>query len=162
MRSGIVAQPPRPALAEVAAMTPEQRTAFEAQVLVPLRELATLSESVVVRARMLAGDDPLDRELLDGLEVAAARTRFAAELWAGQIAGAERALATGRAAVHRRHSILHDRDGERLLRAGENQTFYPYGYLFLADSLCYWERELVQARSAFQGTSGEVPPCFQL
>ena len=41
-----------------------------------------------------------------------------------------------------------------------NQTFYQFGYLFFADSLCYWDRELTQVGGILGSTSAIPLSCF--
>ena len=45
----------------------------------------------------------------------------------------------------------------RLLDRGINQTYYQYGYLRNADTLCFWNRELLQV-GAILGNTTETPP----
>ena len=40
-----------------------------------------------------------------------------------------------------------------------NQTEYQYGYLYEADTLCYWLRERVQVNNLLTGAGDEVPGC---
>ena len=40
---------------------------------------------------------------------------------------------------------LHDTHHRRLVDKTPNHTFYQFGYLYMADTLCYWQRELDQA-----------------
>ena len=49
--------------------------------------------------------------------------------------------------MHRRDGDLHDTHGKRLVDETTNQTTYQFGYLYMADTLCYWNRELMQVRS---------------
>jgi hypothetical protein len=39
---------------------------------------------------------------------------------------------------------MHDTHRRRLLDETPNKTYYQYGYLYHADFLCYWHRELDQ------------------
>ena len=68
-------------------------------------------------------------------------------------------LAEARTVVARRHADLHD-DDPRLTDAGQNYTLYQYGYLYFANSLCFWERERVMAANAVRGTATIPPGCF--
>ena len=113
--------------------------------------------------------DPFVAEVRDGLAIDAARARFAAALYgaaaaddASALAKADPYLDAARAVVARRHSALHDPDPASLLTRGRNPTLYPYGYLFEADTLCYWERERAQAAAALGVATAEAPPCFEL
>ena len=69
-------------------------------------------------------------------------------------------LGAAQQVVARRHGDLHDGLGAKLIERTENQTFYQYGYLFMADTLCYWNRELVQVENVLAGTSEAVPGCL--
>jgi hypothetical protein len=71
-------------------------------------------------------------------------------------------LDDARDVVERRHSHLHDTHRRRLVdKADEvenpNRTFYQYGYLYNADTLCFWRRELIQAQTVL-GLANEVAP----
>ena len=59
-----------------------------------------------------------------------------------------------------RHADLHDPHERRLVERVENQTLYPYGSLFEADTLCYWSRELAQAGAILQLTTDLQPDCL--
>lgn len=87
---------------------------------------------------------------LDGDEATAAK-RFA---------DAKALLDKARPVVKSRHADLHDNHGRRLLDKTGNQTFYQFGYLYFADTLCYWQRELDQLGKEL-GLSTAVPSsCF--
>ena len=73
---------------------------------------------------------------------------------------AEALLAEARVVVDRRHADLHDPRPERLLTHRANATIYNFGYLLRADQLCYWQRELSQARNALSGTSEPLSACL--
>jgi hypothetical protein len=68
-----------------------------------------------------------------------------------------RAVAEG--VVARRHADLHDPDPARLTGMLENPTFYDYGYLRHADTLCFWERDHVQVRNLVLGETTNDPGC---
>ena len=38
-----------------------------------------------------------------------------------------------------------------------NQTTYQFGYLYMADTLCYWNRELAQVKNQL-GDASVIPP----
>lgn len=65
-----------------------------------------------------------------------------------------------REVVDDRHDDLHDARGRRLLDKTANQTFYQFGYLYFADSLCYWQRELDQVGGLLGSTSVIPASCF--
>jgi len=103
-----------------------------------------------LRARfVLATYDATLAHLDGGPAAAAARIRDAQEL-----------LAQARGVVARRHGDLHDTHGRRHLDKTANQTFYQFGYLFFADNLCYWDRELVQVGGVLGSTTAIPPSCF--
>ena len=62
--------------------------------------------------------------------------------------------------VDDRHDDLHDAHQRRLVDATGNQTFYQFGYLRFADTLCYWKRELDQVNAVLGATSAIPSACF--
>lgn len=77
----------------------------------------------------------------------------------GWLEKADGFLAEGRATVAHRRTRLHDPDPKTILRNTANPTFYQYGYLREADSLCFWERERAQARVLILHTGDQIPGC---
>lgn len=73
---------------------------------------------------------------------------------------AEDLLDDARGVVGDRHDDLHDGHARRLLDRTPNQTFYQFGYLYFADSLCYWQRELDQLGGLLGSTSVIPASCF--
>jgi hypothetical protein len=61
--------------------------------------------------------------------------------------------------VARRHAHLHAPHPERLTKRVHNPTLYQFGYLFWADSLCYWERERVETARLLGLTGAVIPAC---
>ena len=171
-RLGIHSQPDRVSFQDLAAL--DSRTAFVTDVLTPLGDFA--AELTDLDARVIAlglADSPWSRELVDGFGVTAARTRFVhasyeaaiAHLDGGDVDAARSraltALADGHAAVQRRHASPHYTGSrDHLFGQPENATVYGFGYLRQADTLCYWERELVQLDSLLSGISKPVPSCY--
>ncbi len=170
----LVAQPGRPQFSQVRAFTVEERTAFRADVLARLQVLAEKQAEAQVEVESLTqelGDDPWFAEVLDGMTVTTARTRFVHALYSAVLQAAETGssgawldeaasqLAIGRSAVDRRHRALHDSDGRRLLLNRENATLYPYGYLREAQSLCFWNRERIQVEKLLLGSAESIPAC---
>ena len=114
-------------------------------------------------------DSRWGRELRDGFAVTTLRAQFVLATWEGVLdkvnggtgadgtARAEAALASAKAVILSRHADLHDRHGRQLLDQTPNSTFYQYGYLYMADTQCYWRRELIQMKNAL-GTSTETAP----
>ncbi|MCS6797236.1 MAG: hypothetical protein NZ898_01680 [Myxococcota bacterium] len=172
---GIVAQPLRPSLQTIATADAARLADFRARVLEPLDGFAARCEALASEVASLQAEDdsvtPWLEEMRDGFEVTALRARFAHRLWSAAAerdrARAESALAEAvslrdraHAVVQRRHAALHARDGMRLLARRRNATLYPYGYLRMAHELCYWDRELVEARNAILGESRAPDDCF--
>lgn len=172
-RRGIVSQPDRPEFSEVAALDADGRATFVSTRLGPLADLAaqlTGLDEALGRAGLPAGDAFLD-ELRDGFAVTAARARFIHALYAatvafadgggddGWLAKADDELQAAKRVVQRRHRQLFDPDARSILRDNDNPTFYKYGYLREADSLCFWTRELAQARRLMLQTGDVVPGC---
>lgn len=120
----------------------------------------------------LQGGGPWVSEVCDGIAVDAHRARFAHEVWgavlahaagegsAARLAAAEAELEGARSVVARRHAAMHDPDPASLTASRtRTHTLYQYGYLRDADTLCYWERELAQAKNAILGIAERVPAC---
>ena len=64
-----------------------------------------------------------------------------------------------RAIVARRHGDLHHRSSKIVAREA-NHTFYAYGYLHMADTLCFWMRELRQVETLAGLPSDAIPDCI--
>ena len=119
-------------------------------------------------------DSRWSRELVDGFASNRLRARYMQQQYHAAIAHlrgddaqanifvsrAEATLAAEADVVARRHADLHDTHGRRLVDATTNRTTFQYGYLFYADNLCYWKRELVQLHNLVDGTSTVEPSCF--
>ena len=170
--AGIVSQPERPTLADVWSMDEAERLALETAVVAPLGVLALDLEPWWASAELLArrNDNRWFREVRDGVAVTTLRARFVHAVWAGALASArgndpnaswtlaEAAMADAQTVVARRGADWHDPQGERWVAPDwDNPTIYDYGYLVRADELCFWERELLQARLAADG-KGDTPP----
>ncbi len=170
---GIFSQPDRHAFAEVVAMDDTARAGFVADVIEPLEALASATEAALARLRAAGApeDDRFFQELADGFEVDLHRARFAHAVWAAAVAraagepfephleAAAAAIDAGRVPVTRRHQDLHDPGADSLLGRNRNATIYQHGYLFYAKDLCYWQRELAEARAATAGTEERIPSC---
>lgn len=168
-RLGIWSQPDRLEFSEIAALSTSARAAFRDGVVARLgthaAELAALTEETAA----LDASDPVFAELRDGVAVTAARVRFIHALTAAAVAHgeggdaaswlqqADAQLEVARALVARRRSKLWDPDPKTILRNTPNPTFYQYGYLREADSLCFWVRERAQARNLIL-QAGELEP----
>lgn len=129
-----------------------------------LRELAALSlpssrwadelragfEIDALRARFVQATYEATLAQLDG-DLGVAQQRYA---------DAQGLLVRAHAVVLARHGDLHDTHGRRLLDKTANQTFYQFGFLYFADSLCYWQRELDQVGGILGSTSVIPASCF--
>lgn len=170
---GIVSQPDRITVDDLAAGA--DAAAFRTQVLAPLEAYAGVLDEL--GGRLEAAPLPQGRwtaELRDGVAIDRIRARFVAEVYAAALdhlagdgaaaaAHRERAaelLASGRAVVAKRHADLHDPHGRQLVDETPNRTFYQYGYLFMADTLCYWQRELAQVDAILGRATGAPPSCL--
>ncbi len=167
---GIVSQPDRVTFDDLV-VGGADRVAFESDVMQPL---ATYADELDAIARELDAveltSDRWSAELRDGVAINRLRTRFVLETYGAtlaQLAGdaaaakthvarATEILGEAHGVVDHRHRDLHDTHGRRLVDKTDNQTFYHFGYLFMADTLCYWDRELTQVQ-AILGNSTSVP-----
>lgn len=171
--AGIIAAPDRIDVDNVAMLTPTARAEFAADVVAKLTAYATKLAQIAARTERLAAPDRWAAEVIDGVAMARLRAQFIAAIYraavaaadgdaaagATELAAAEATLAEARTVVARRHADLHDAD-PRLTDAGQNYTLYQYGYLYFANSLCFWERERVMAANAVRGTATIPPGCF--
>jgi hypothetical protein len=165
---GIVAQPSRVSFADVMAMTPGDRAAFTAAVVDPLAQLGDGTEAILPS---LDASDPWLAEIRDGVAIDLARTRFAEASYraalsfadsgtdAGWLARTEDALAEARTIVDRRHRQLHGLDSQPLITRHRNSTLYGFGYLYMAQTLCYWNREHAQLRNLILHETNPDPGC---
>lgn len=145
---------------------------LEAALVVPL---ANLHDYTITLDRLESELAALDlpntrwsRELRDGVAIDRLRARFVEATYRAALAflrgqsptadldKARQLLDRARAVVQARHADMHDTHGRRLVDKTPNQTFYQFGYLYMADTLCYWQRELDQL-GAITGTSSAVP-----
>jgi hypothetical protein len=166
----IVSQPDRVTFADLAAGA--DRAALATAILEPLEAYA--GKLAAIGERYGALDLPAGRwadELGDGLAIDYLRSRFVLATYRGaiahldgddaasrsELARARDILSTADAIVLRRHADLHDARGERLIGRTPNETFYQFGYLRMADTLCYWVRELVEVER-LAGLTPETPP----
>ena len=170
---GIVSQPQRVKFSAVAAMSASDRASFQAAVLASLSSLQSSTESIQAAVAGIGLDrsDPWLGETLDGIDVDVDRTRFINALYesvvsfaetggdGGWLAKADAALADAQSVVARRHSHLHYPNPGFLTETTVNDTLYQYGYLYEADTLCYWQRERLQARAVVLGDESPEPSC---
>lgn len=170
----IISQPDRKTFDDLVAATPDVLDTFQTDVMAPL---VAYAHSVDALDLTLAGlglpEERWSRELADGLAIDRARAHFIHEAYAAvlaHIAGDDHAanaardraaaqLETAAAVVARRHGDLHDPD-PGLTKRGDNSTTYGYGYLYFADQLCYWHRELDQVDGILGNTDTVPPACL--
>lgn len=171
----VVAQPDRLTFDELGMLPDISRAAFAADVLVPLGAYADALDARGDRARALADAHPTDPwfdEMADAIQITHLRARYAYALWSATLAHAEGddpsddlALAdavrsSAAEKVADRHGALWDPDAARMTTGDwPNPTIYQYGYLHHADTLCYWEREWIEARRAMGLTDVTPPGC---
>ncbi len=160
---GHVAAPDRPAFGSL--------DASFSSTLARLAAHADEVEALAVEAAPLAGTDPFLDELVDGLEITAARARFSWAVFAAaqafntgqphapalEIAKAQ--LVRGQRAAGRRRLAFHAPNGQQLISEGSNPSFYDYGYLRDANTLCFWRRELAQVKNLVEQAGVPVPGC---
>jgi hypothetical protein len=171
---GIVSQPDRITFDDLASGE-RDRTQFIVEVLQPLQayDLALgLVEDGLDVAKL--PDTRWGRELRDGVAMDRLRVKFVIEAYqavvsklngatddaAQRFAEASRIMDEAQVIVARRHADLHDTLGAKLIEKTTNRTFYQFGYLFMADTLCYWNRELVQVGAILGSVSEPVPSCL--
>jgi len=134
--------------------------------------LVARSDCTELKALGLSNDDPFLAEMNDAFDITARRFRFvhalyrASESYAdgkgdgGWLAKADLELDAAKLTVSARRKKLHDPDPKPILRDTPNPTFYKYGYLREADSLCFWVRERAQTRQLILQTGEFVPGCI--
>jgi hypothetical protein len=167
--AGIVGAPDRIDVDDVAGLGGEL-SAFRTDVVAPLGDYA--QQVGALAATLPAADGPWAAEIVDGIEIDAARARFIHAIYdavaraaAGEpgaeaaLTEAQAAMVAGQVIVARRHAARHD-DDRRLVESDFNATVYAYGYLRFADDLCYWQREWVMAANAVRQQSAQPPSCF--
>jgi hypothetical protein len=154
--------------------------AFAASVLIPLRDHADEVAALEGQLAALAlPDSRWTRELRDGVTMNRLRTQFIHALYSAVVAKArgtsgdadfaraQQLFEEAKPVVAARHHDLHDTHRNtpgagdptlsRLTSRTQNWGQYQYGYLFNADTLCYWERELLQV-GAILGSTTMMPP----
>lgn len=171
--SGIFSQPDRVDVPDLPKLDGGTLGGFDSTRLQPLEQLATDLEAYATEVDGLGLDtsEGFEAEVIDGVEVTAHRARFVASVYRGvmnYLAGtdphpmldkAQQELDAAQAVVERRHRALFDPDPLLLIHQPANPTLYQYGYLYEADTLCYWNRELIQAKNIALGSGIPVPGC---
>lgn len=168
----IVSQPRRIGFDEVIAQGFDVDM-FTANVLVPLEEHAMRLAELNAKLDALAlPNSRWSRELRDGFAIDLLRTQYIHALYTAVVAHArgespESAYARaeelfGRAQpiIQARHADLHDTHRRRLLDRTPNFGLYQYGYLYHADTMCFWRRELIEVGTIFGKTSDPPPGCL--
>lgn len=172
-RLGILSQPDRPPFSELATWEAPARATFRAEVVDPLAAHAEATQAVLTRLQALPGEDRWLAEVRDGVEVDVLRARFMVAMLTAVLAQAEGDVAAARAAydagvalkadaqtvVRRRAEGFHDPDPTRLTTRFDNPTIYDFGYLYMSDTLCNWERDRVQVGRLVTGEQGVDPGC---
>jgi len=124
-------------------------------------------------------DSRWGREIRDGFKVDRLRAQFMYALYAATVASArggnpdadykraQELIAEAQRVVTSRHGDLHDTHRRRLLDSPNddpnvlpNKTYYQYGYLYHADFLCYWHRELTQVGNILGKTTDAPAGCL--
>jgi len=153
---GIVAQPLRPGFD---ALSESHTTVAE-----DLRLLATDTQAIL--DSLPSQENPWLAEVVDGMTTNVLRARFMANLIEASVTtneqllhDAERLFDEASTVIARRHQALWDPEPERLLVAGDNHSFYDYGYLYQAEEMCFWMRELTQVKNHLTNGSDPVPSC---
>ncbi len=169
---GVWSQPDRPSFAEVAVYDESQRQEFSTT-LEGLDSLATETEAILASLNGLdwGSAAAVGDELKQGVEIDALRARYIASLYRGawekagggtgepELKEAAGLLATAGEVVNGRHAHLWDPGQETLITRVDNPTIYDFGYLYQAEQLCYWNREMIQMEELILGKDGEDPGC---
>jgi hypothetical protein len=168
----VISQPDRMTFDDLVAADDATRTAFVSDVMTPLDAYATQLDGLAARAP--SDDTRWAREVRDGFAIDRARAHFIEALYLATLdhivgddaaAAKDRAtavseLATALSIVHGRHHDLHDPHGDRLIAHSASSTAYDFAYLYMADTLCYWHRELDQVDAILGNTTMTPPSCL--
>jgi hypothetical protein len=169
----VISQPDRVTFSDLAAASTAERASFQTTVMTPLAAFVATLDAFDERVNKLhLPDTRWARELIDGFAIDRARAHFIYEAYAttlAHLAGDDASttsahasalgwLATGASIVARRHGDRHLGDND-IIDTNDNYTVYAFGYLYMADTLCYWHRELDQVDGILGNTSVEPPSC---
>jgi hypothetical protein len=167
---GIISQPDRITFDDLAASG--DADGFTASVLMPLAAYATTLDARQAELDQLSlPDSRWTAELRDGVAIDRLRARFVLSTYGAEVAHlrgqdatallaqAASLMAQAQDVVNGRHADLHDTHGRRLVDKTANQTYYQYGYLHMADTLCYWHREYDQVAAILDNTTTVPPGC---
>jgi hypothetical protein len=170
---GIFSQPDRIEFDEIARLSATDRAAFDDRVVKKLEAHSAAVDALEneVKALQLDTNDPFLAEAIDSVSITASRARFVAKMYRGTlefaasgsepsiIAAAEAELdVAGALVANRRRNFFWD-EPLKLIRDIENPTFYKYGYLRDANSLCFWRREVAQVHNLMRNNGETVPGC---
>ncbi|MCX5744502.1 MAG: hypothetical protein NT062_18580 [Proteobacteria bacterium] len=188
--ANIVSQPDRVTFADLVASNPSPAdlASFTSTIVDPLVAYADAFAAITPPTATDPATDRWTRELADGFAVDRLRAAFVVATYRAVVAhlGGDAATASARydeaqarlteahAIVQRRHAELHDAAPaasgaapdlrRRLLDpTGDkisNRTFYQYGYLNNADTLCFWQRELDQVGGILGNTTTAPLGCL--
>ncbi|HEV7558730.1 MAG TPA: hypothetical protein VGO00_24835, partial [Kofleriaceae bacterium] len=173
---GVISQPDRITFDDLVAATPDARLDFNNSVLGALADHIAVLDALALRLDGLG--IPTTRwgnELRQGLAIDRARAKFVFAAYrtvldhlvgndddgaAQDRRDAQAAFDAATAIVHDRDGDLHDPDGTSITEGDSaNATVYGYGYLYTADTLCYWQRELDQIDAILTNTDITPPAC---
>ena len=165
-------QPCRITFEELVKMSDAEKQKFEKSVLEPLanmeKEIGTLLGNFPADSK----SDPLILELKDGLDITYLRVKFMRNLYEAvflysygkefseKIDTAVQILNKADEIVKRRSKNFFYPRPELLIESVENPTIYQFGYLKQAHNLCFWRRELGQAKLALGLSSETIPSCI--
>ncbi len=169
---GIVSQPDRVTFSELVTADEATRNEVRADITRLDAHAAELAGFADDAAALALPESRWTRELRDAFRVTALRAAFARDIYEAMLAhldGDEAALRANHAdalahleaarpIVRRRHGDLHHERDNIVLRHA-NSTLYAYGYLHMADTLCFWERELRQVENLAGLSSASIPDC---
>jgi len=171
-KANIISQPDRITFDQLAAG--EGRATVDAMLPVLATYAGEVDQMVEELGALSLPDSRWSKELRAGFKVDQLRARFVEATYQAALAHldgdttgaethfetAEKILDQARDVVGDRHDDLHDQHQRRLLDKTANQTFYQFGYLYFADSLCYWKRELDQVGGMLGSTTVVPASCF--
>lgn len=165
--SGIISQPYRVLVKEAGGLTGAEKEDFVARVIVPMERFADELDTLT-GAPGEPGRTRWEREVEDGIAIDALRARYASSVYRAAVERdedtlrrAQALMERARAVVRRRHADLAYPEPARLLSSGANPTIYPFGYLRQADTLCLWEREMIEARNVIYVSNEALPWCIE-
>ena len=173
VESNMPSQPARTSFSAVAAMSPADLATFTTTVLTPLAALdaATASIASNVAGMNLDPKDPWLAETADGIAIDADRTHYIYCLYeavatftstgsdGGWLAKATTTMADAQTIVNRRDGALHYPNPPQILNQIANSTLYQGGFLEEAATLCYWNRELIEAEAVISNNQTNPPGC---